>query len=151
MKNSYYKPEDNEFHEGFEYEISDYDEDLDQFNQNWNTRKFDIRYGLDHDSFHALKDDFIRVKLIDQDDIEDCGWEHIGSGWYNLKEVPGTLGYYMYVRMRIWGTSTFIRAYRYNPAEVKDEEDWQDIEQLFSGEIKNKSILKQIMKLTHIA
>lgn len=132
--NKYYTPTIEEFHVGFEYEIDYGDE--------WVSE-------TQFDGFlHNKKLENIRVKYLDKEDIESLGFESIGSGWYNLKVVPGSLGYFLYVRLQRWGEKTYIKAYRQDPATTDfDKCEYCDKEDLVSGAIiKNKSELKKLMK-----
>ena len=87
----------------------------------------------------------MRVKYLDQEDLESLGWKYNGSGWYDLIDVPGSLGYFTHVKFHFWGKETTIIAYRGEPINATEEQH------LFVGEIKNKSELKRIMKQTQIS
>lgn len=88
-----------------------------------------------------LKSNKVRVKYLDLDDIESCGFKYLGSGWYELINVPGSLEYWVYVRLRIWEPKSFIIGYRGNPNEYPECEQ----EFLFQGSIRNISELKELM------
>lgn len=85
---------------------------------------------------------------LTEDDILELGWESIGYGWYNLKNVSGKLGDYLYVRLRIWGKASFIKAYRADPKEYPNFLDGSEETYLFVGEIKNKEVLQNLMEWT---
>lgn len=148
MVNKYYTPDITEFCEGFEYEYS-------YCGGEWVKEKFNIGSG-DTDCMAGDWYEFspncpktvCRVKYLDKQDIEECGWDTIGSAWYNLKEVPGKLGYFLYVRVRFFNNEALIKAYRYDPKDTPS--DIQEEATLFGGVIKNKSELKKIMKMTNI-
>lgn len=75
---------------------------------------------------------------IKQEEFEILGWEHVGSQWYNLKYVPGKLGYWNYVRLRKWGDNSIIIGYRSDPiGEYESEQDY-----LFQGNVDNVEDLK---------
>ena len=148
MVDKYYTPTIEEFHEGFEYEYS-------YCGGEWVKEKFTTSPG-DIDCMAGDWYEFspncpktaCRVKCLDAADIEECGWEKLGSAWYNLKTVPGKLGYYLYVRIRIVGNDALVKAYRYDPQDNPD--DIQEETTLFDGIILNKSELKKIMKMINI-
>lgn len=83
---------------------------------------------------------------IQQEEFESLGWEHLGSQWYNLKDVPGKLGYWNYVRLRKWGDNSCIIAFRSNP----DSEFESEQTHLFQGDVKNKEDLKKLMFQLHL-
>ncbi len=145
----YYTPSLEEFCQDFKYEWNYKDE-------GWVETTFDISTG----STDSMAGDYYefspncpqtkcRVKCLDREDIESCGFESLGSGWYNLKEVPGKLGYFLYVRLRMWGENSFIKAYRYDPKDMPQEIENEE-RFLFSGNIRNINELQRIMKMIHI-
>jgi hypothetical protein len=75
-ENKYYTPEIYEFHDGFEYEYNEYNEEEDEFTGRWISTKFDSRCGLGHDQNHFLSDGQIRVKYLDKEDIEAEGFTY---------------------------------------------------------------------------
>lgn len=142
--NTYYTPKIEDFHIGFECEFKN------QMQSNeWEKQICDwslLLIALDEDGYNTEEfPDIFRIKVLDQQDCEELGWEHIGYQWYNLKVVPGKLGYWAYVRLRLEGDNSFIKAYRYDPKNM--QEDIQEKDYLFKGTIRNKSELKQVMKL----
>lgn len=168
METKYYTPEIEEFHIGFEYQTYMITTGgyviMDMTNQEfsmvkeptehmWFTTTFrfsekgplDTPYTLEQIK-EFLKEDRIRVKELDQEDLESLGWKYNGAGWYDLIKVPGSLGYFTHVKFKFWGKETFIKAYRGEPNTCPDEEQ----QHLFVGEIKNKSELKRIMKQVQI-
>lgn len=152
MENKYYTPTIEEFHVGFECEmvlngcpskcvIEEGEEETSE-----STIKILIarsEFGDTSNVFCAHSYEY-RVKYLDREDIEQCGWISMGSAWYDLKDVPGKLGYYLYVRMRFFDGKALIKAYRYDPKNTPS--DVQEEGTLFDGVIKNKSELKKIMK-----
>ncbi len=146
-KDKYYTPTESEFYNEFEFEL--------QTMTGWAQGSFpdllDKNNELDQYECYIMKlaHSITRVKYLDKQDFEELGWEDLGSGWYNLKEVSGELSHFCYVRFRVWGTNSFIKAYRYDPTnrphELENDEDF-----LFQGNIKNKSQLKIIMQQTNI-
>ncbi len=83
MVNKYYTPEIEEFHVGFEYEWFD--------GSDWNkvTQKY-FDGGLfnngdgEHPFEYQLSDVGIRVKYLDQEDIESLGFNKITDNCFNL-------------------------------------------------------------------
>mgnify|MGYP001567459844 CR=1 FL=1 len=149
MENKYYIPTIDEFYVGFEHEFMNGDRWEDNIicprDLITETSGGDPCENYFEEIYKGLRD--VRVKYLDKEDIESLGWEHIGSGWYNLKVVPGSLGYWNYVRLRKWQKNElFIRGYRNDPSENEDTEN----EMLFTGNIKNKSELKKLMKQLNI-
>jgi len=91
-ENKYYIPLTDEFHENFEFEYNEYDENKDEYTDNWIKTKFDIRSGLGHDLNHQLHENQIRVKYLDKSDLESLGFKLISeekkqySHWCKFKK-----------------------------------------------------------------
>lgn len=86
------------------------------------------------------------MKITDKE-MEELGWEKLGSGWWNLKDVPGKLGYWLYVRYRYWGENSTIIAYRGNPKDFPNTES----EHLFQGDVDTtKEDFHKLMIQTHL-
>lgn len=134
MENKYYTPTIEEFHVGFEYEVSD----LSDNGKDWTWRKqvFDGEetrtYFIDE-----LNKKEIRVKHLDREDIESLGWvfqkQHPGTEHCEFEREYNFLEVDFNFRNSIW-----LRIY--------DQDDDGDETNAFSGEIKNKSELKRLMK-----
>lgn len=93
----------------------------------------------------------IRTPYLTKEQIEAEGWESIGTNWFNLKEVSGELGYYLYVRLQIWGDenkSCRIIGYRWNPTKGEVPNEEQGV--LFEGQIKSINELRKLMKWLNI-
>lgn len=71
MENKYYKPKIEEFHIGFEYEISREDDDL---NEHWDKEVAEENVGVVLNEL--IKCGCIRVKYLDREDIESLGSDH---------------------------------------------------------------------------
>lgn len=141
--NKYYIPSIEEFRVGFKYEAEDYNGEGEFTWENCVYEGEEIRTYL----IQELEQKEIRVKHLDQTDIESLGYEHLGSQWYNLKNVPGSLEYYLYVRLRKWtDNKILILAYRFDPSISEYNEE----QYLFDGIIKNKSELEVLMKQLEI-
>ena len=152
-KETHYTPTIEEFHVGFEFEYKSdrhgiYDNTNGEFKKEAFTGSGNEVDGLEvHFIQNNLTSGNIRVKHLDQEDIESLGWESTGSAWYNLKNVPGALGYYLYVKMRFFEGEALIKAFRYDPL---GNPDYQEETNLFDGKIKNKSELKKLMQMLSI-
>ncbi len=116
----YYTPDISEFCVGFECEIG-VDETwqpcvISKGEEEWDTGYSNVLMAKSEYWNVNVFDDMLayeyRVKLLDQQDCEELGWEHLGAQWYNLKDVPGKLGYFTHVRFRKWGDESFIKGYR---------------------------------------
>lgn len=140
MESKYYIPEMEEFFYGFEYEImmptggyrktvfgteSPPNPELDEYGD---------------DDFMKIAHAIARVKELDSEDLEELGWEPLGSAWFNLKKVSGELGYWTHVRMSRIGGGELIIGYRGEPRTDTEEGI------LFDGDVRNKSELKKLMK-----
>jgi hypothetical protein len=71
----------------------------------------------------------VRAKCLDKDDIEECGWISMGSGWYKTKLDD--------FRLRKWKGNNIIIHRWYSDS---------DNNYIFDGDIYNKAELKFIMK-----
>jgi hypothetical protein len=123
----YYTPNIEEFYVGFEYEISnpggtDFNKETVHSSRNL----IDILHYMDYYE-HGAED--VRVKYLDREDIEECGWESLGSGWYSTEFDSR--------RLRVWKDHEIIIHRWYSD---------EDNEKIFQGKINNKSELKRIMK-----
>ncbi len=73
MKKDYYTPEMEEFHSGFEFEYL--------YGSEWHKHNLDgspiIHHELDEfkDDLMKLAHAIVRVKHLDKEDIEECGWD----------------------------------------------------------------------------
>ena len=133
--NLYYPPTIEEFYVGFEYEI--------KIKDNWrkkSTTISDFSPISDYDGMSILEEDLIsniiRVKTLDQSDIESLGWvnseklEFTKDTWILRKFEDGLIIYKDYSNGK----------FKY-PWLYEDSTD-----KIFEGTIKNKSQLKFIMK-----
>ena len=146
MESEYYIPDISEFYAGFEYELNEGSMD----SPDWVKRKYEIDdficpehddYGIDTSD---LEDGYIRVKYLDVEDIESLGFT------FGYQEFGGTCS--------IVGSNNEDReSSRF--IGIQFEEDWHGIlsgptitiysnsERLFRGVVKNKSELKQMLKM----
>ena len=122
--NKYYTPEIEEFYVGFEYE--------EKWEDGWHPETFGVHHMINSD---ILKNEVIRVKYLDREDIESLGFKYSRySGSYtqyftkdNIEISIGSADRKdstLRVK-RIWSVSNEI---------------------VFKGTIKNKSELKKLLK-----
>lgn len=139
----YYIPEIEDFHEGLEFEENIYDENLDEFTGKWEKHIFDSRGGLGNELTHVLEDRQLRVKYLDQEDIEDFDfsyWTDSHGYWRCFKTI--SVKWYLCLR-RI--TNTYIILEKVEK-KVKGERFEGCRHVLFNGVIKNKSELRKMFK-----
>lgn len=133
----YYTPRIEEFHDGFEFEYNVYNEEIDEFTNMWEKSKFDSRSGLGHDMTHFLNDGQVRVKYLDQEDIESLGWKYNND--YNegkvFKKFTNDKYYVLYFKDNIIEIDYLNNAFENG---------------VFKGTIKNKSELKNLLKQLQI-
>lgn len=130
-ENKYYTPSMEELHIGFEFEYVGQDggwdkcvfgeekishSELDQFN----------------DDLHKVAHAITRVKYLDKQDIEECGWKNV---WNDSHGSDYTIN-------GIWQLNVPIKE---NYIQI-----FKDRASYFRGTIKNKSELKRIMKMIGI-
>lgn len=151
MNKKYYTPELSEFHVGFECEIrgNKNDEFAKAIVSLYSIYTMDasrplttlMAYPVDKTNnmigihvFESELDGFVRVKCLDEEDIIDCGWAEIENYGGNIKKF--NIGrYYFWVEDEQMIIS---QGSPYYPCAV------------FIGDIKNKSELKQLMKMLGI-
>lgn len=138
MDAKYYTPELSEFHVGFECEIQE------QPNGIWKQGKLteqDMCMFLT--TIIALSEGRIRVKYLDNEDVESCGWRKKNAfGVYEIVASIDGLGKTTYCLQ----DSNNMRFLQNNVWRITNE--WH--ETIFFGSIKNKSELKQLMKMLGI-
>jgi len=149
MVEKYYTPDITEFHVGFECELRNSSSEL----YEWEPFKI---VGVDdgeisgskmdwsfYDSANAIKDEMIRVKYLDKQDIEECGFKYAGNDMYDILEYNDIRGYFDAVHLIIRGTWVLISI-------GKKNSDINNFATIFAGAIKNKSELKKILKMINI-
>ncbi len=139
--NLYYAPEISEFHVGFDYEI--------KIKDNWrkkSTTISDFSPISDYDGMSILEEDLIsniiRVKTLDQSDIESLGWKYKSKSIDIWFEKEGTFN------MGSWTAYKIIIHYGLHDNRLTIYADDPGLEDyhIFRGTIKNKAQLKFIMK-----
>lgn len=151
MKNKYYTPEIEEFHVGFEYYVCE---------GAWYKRVLSTEdYLPDHTKFEQIikelgEEDKIRVKYLDREDIEACGWKYDndyqerrlftgifcdkrGESKYSLLHIP------LSNHVLIWKSDQLSHI-------AWDDKLTLTGSTVFVGTIRNKSEFKRIMKMLNI-
>lgn len=138
MKDKYYTPEIEEFHVGFEFE-SNYI----NYSKNGEWTKVTLKEDLNNEDIAWFYTSYVgdavptefRVKHLDQEDIESCGWElhNINTG---LKDTLNFHKNGKYIHFNLKSGEIMI----HNEGEYEDHFSW------FNGTIKNKSEFKRILK-----
>lgn len=124
MENKYYTPSIQEFHVGFEFEYYDgEDKEYIVFNEN-------CGYPLEIIKDWIIKER-IRVKRLDQEDIEELGWKYDHDNFYDYDIFQ------MLVTPNPYNIQIFNNMAYYNGDKRS--------ERIFWGIIKNKSELKKLM------
>ncbi len=150
MENKYYTPEISEFYPGFEYELLGYSGKMvpGGITQKWEKLEYslDASYLNDEDSLKELLDcEEIRVKYLDQSDIEELGFTVVktkGNSFEAIKKFNFT-----YEDCTTEGEyNIIVGGDKYCVIKLKDIGETT----LFRGEIKNKNVLKQVFKMLDI-
>ena len=151
MEDKYYVPSIEEFHIGFEFE-SYREED------GWRESKITYPYlGFINELSLGVYSipNFIRVKHLDQSDIESFGFNKMDknnwAGWYDyvLESIWGEYGYYGKCTLHVPRMGDFYKVYvhRWDLKEYKIDDlvDMGESKLVFEGTIKNKSELKNLL------
>tara|TARA_R110000764_G_scaffold234790_6_gene328888 strand:- start:199 stop:606 length:408 start_codon:yes stop_codon:yes gene_type:complete len=129
MENKYYTPEIEEFHVGFEYEfrtLKGWDKEV----MSWNDYP---SYAGDYIGEAIKETDGIRVKYLDQEDIESFGFELRGDTYYGFTVLNKPDPTWLELRYGGWGSELILNT---DQGYV-----------LFRGVIENKSELKRVLKM----
>ena len=143
-ENKYYIPSIEEFHVGFECEMLDHDFQGQSDGGEWKKRAFDRSTLMDTLQHWKHFQDY-RVKYLDRQDIEECGWEYSSKTidiWFKKEGMFHAIsGGHKFTELKLhYGITDhclFIDAYFGGDHEGR----------LFEGVIKNKSELKRVMKM----
>lgn len=136
-ENKYYTPTLDDFCHGLEVQTN-WKED-----GNWKDEIFDQHHGV-CDLGEML--DVFRIKYLDRQDIEACGWRFMAAAvdiWFE-KEGVFDMGSFRAYKIRLHYGLDDKRLFIY--ADDPGNEDYM----LFRGTIKNKSELLRIMKMVGI-
>ena len=133
----YYPPETKEFHVEFEYEWRN------KGSNDWNTAKIKDPEQL-ADIWNTIYD--LRVKYLDRSDIESLGFNRIEECEnYNNNEST--------YQKRVSDDEIYCLVFHYDINKVtisvhdKDIKTNMSVERKFQGTLKNKSELKQVLKM----
>ena len=140
MENKYYTPDISEFHVGFEYERmngTDWEKAELTNVDCWGTMA--RGYENEFEEIDSLIRS-VRVKCLDKEDIESLGFKQLKSPiWFHVENVSLFNSGVCDLRISIWPREDNIRITISYPGV--------DDEQIFVGKCKNKSELKQILKM----
>lgn len=140
MENKYYTPEISEFHVGFECERF--------VDGDWQKIVMSVNFLSLEDIDEEISLNEIRVKYLDREDIENCGWsfeqQYGGTQKLNFnKDMGGTdmlgISSDLFLDYNLENNHTLISYYGDGDVTI------------FTGTIKNKSELIRIMKQTGIS
>ncbi len=138
----YYTPTIEEFHVGFEFEILNNKEKYYSvvFDQNtWNKVSMDFGIFSNTENIQRLLiDKQIRVKYLDYEDIEACGWK-------GPCEIHGYTSFHNTQNMLLWMENERKVIITEVIGNKLDDKEYP-CHYLFAGEIKNKSELIRLMK-----
>lgn len=129
MKNKYYTPSIDEFYLGFEYYFKNSNEQPPSY---YSYEEFGRYETLDELEDQILNDN-IKVKYLDQNDIESLGW--------GQDDYDGTI-FYKEKYTLIFNIFDFQESFGCVILETIDLKECT----IFSGYIKNKNELKKLMK-----
>lgn len=128
MENTkYYTPTIDEFYVGFEYE------EINIISNKWCSETFQLHEEwlyIDND----IKQNTVRVKYLDKEDIESLGWNCETTGYYTLITKYQNL------------TLRHMEGNVYSWVGIYSKHDLSGTNVLFDGSIKNKSELKKLMQ-----
>ena len=131
--NKYYTPEISEFHVGFEYEWCD------GYDNIWVKETVDINTPLTY--FRDDADVEHRVKTLDREDIESCGWvKTSGIDYWRFVLNQGEAGWPQVV----------LESVQNKIAIFYLSKEGGDRHTVFIGDVKNVSELKRLMKQLNI-
>jgi hypothetical protein len=139
MENKYYIPEISEFHDGFNYEFY-----IAGSNTEYEPKTFTLLDSLMIKGIYQreLEEGWLRVKYLDQTDIEECCWK-------KHTEYPNCFINYNYF-FNVIGNNVYV----IQPKDLALHQDKIDCALtsaiLFQGTIKNKSELKKVMNMLMI-
>ena len=163
MENKYYKPDIEEFHVGFEYEVEDLHDNL--IDRCWRRQVFE---GEDATIREWLETNDVRVKYLDKEDIESLGFEAKDRNGYGSAEDHFLLEEKEYgvgikkgilsIHLKDHMGGNYGKGSEYILINPIPESNYQlysmqyfgdssfKISTLFKGTIKNKSELKRVLK-----
>lgn len=135
-ENKYYVPKNEDLFIGLEYERQDFDDE-----NVWHKEVIKFDYG-----WLEISEDFasdIRIKYLDRQDIESLGWK--GATEYNNLVV-----FHNADRLLIFNLEKHFVKITGIVGSAKSQYDWDSLNAIFDGTIKNINELKRIMKMLGI-
>lgn len=146
MNDKYYHPQIEEFHIGFEFERKAYAKD------DWKPATMKNFEAPMESLYFAVEFQWVRVKFLDQQDIEECGFNWITTergarpfGTYYAKDLVMLVHNHLKDCFIVYKTSFEVT----EPTHViKQISGLGRI--IFEGKIKNKSELQRILKMIEI-
>lgn len=145
----YYTPKIEEFYVGFEFDYFDEDD------KDWTS--ISIKNQTDLCNWTGMIIDK-RVKYLDEQDIEILDWENLNTkGTPTLKKVKGLQKLedgdwcesVLILRLRYFDNIPYITIFEFDEHNPNEKEIKESVfrEPIFRGKIKNKSKLKEILKM----
>ena len=134
MEDKYYTPDIEEFHQWFEYEYKGPED------SEWHKELFKID-GSHPNLKWFRNNDMVRVKYLDQEDIESLGWNLVRKSidlWFEKEgrfDMGSWTAYKAYLRYGLHDNRMSMGVY-----------DMSDEISTFKGIVKNKSELQRLMK-----
>lgn len=143
-KNKYYTPKDEEFHRGFRFEMPNRDGEPGSWKLYAYKHTPGANFDIDELCSHHQKTmkELVRVKYLNQDDIEELGWE-----WVQTREIPGDDDLTMHTFMHYENVGNIFQLTLIG-GSVKIIAKGVDASRngvLFLGEIKNYNELERVM------
>lgn len=143
MKNKYYTPTSDEFHQGFEFEAN-------YTKEGWQKEIF----GIGEKSIDSIPqlcvsflkgkpfEEHIRVKHLDLEDIESLGWKQDSIHENNYELICN--------RKEFKEEFSLFYDKEENEYVISNNQEYELYDQYFKGKIRNKSELAKIMKMLNI-
>ena len=150
MTDKYYTPTLEEFHVGFEYEITN--------GYEWITKIFskqDLKSFLYEKLENGIAQEYIRVKYLDKEDIESLGFKYDNNAEpipYRENYTGGRKinSYFLAIETGVESHHYFLYHFDDNIVWIEYILDGSTVGYIFKGTIKNKSELKRILKQINI-
>lgn len=141
MENKYYIPGIEEFNVGFEYEYQEYNDDLDECVDFWIKRFLYHLEDFTGEMEDALTDGRVRVKYLNQEDIESIGFklDPIRS-YFNYRNSFSLINEPYKLSLD--------HIYNENKIILRGHKVDYPTKTLFEGTIKNLSEFKKLLKQT---
>ena len=141
MENKYYIPEIEEFNVGFEYEYQEYNDDLDEYVDFWIKRFLCHLEDFTGEMEDTLTDGRVRVKYLNQEDIESMGFklDPIRS-YFNYRNSFSLINEPYKLSLD--------HIYNENKIILRGHKVDYPTKTLFEGTIKNLSELRKLLKQT---